>query len=430
MEYQFPIPEGSPFPVANIPLGIFSTSQDPTPRPGAALGEFILDLLKLIEIGLHVAPEVEDALRSSTLNRFAALPRTVRKGFRKDIQDAVTDRSSFLYSGSIASTALAVVPMADGLMRLPMLIPNFTDFMCSFEHVSTVGKLAGHERVPPSFFNMPMGYNGRASSVIPSGQQVKRPSGLIPGPDGPLYSACQKLDYEVEMGMFISQPVSYNQAVPAAAMYEHIFGFVLLNDWSARDIQFYEMNPLGPFLGKAGATSISPWVVTLDALEEAGALQAPRPEDLASPTVSPFLRASHSLSATVASHVMRNGSRHMEKLGEANVSHLQWSPFQMAAHLSSSGCGLETGDLIGTGTLSSTEDQALASGSDPKRRAGCLFEIVRGGSQPTTLSDGSSMTWVEDGDTIVMQAWAGSGKARIGFGELSNMVVSHTIVPQ
>jgi fumarylacetoacetase len=152
---------------------------------------------------------------------------------------------------------------------------------------------------------MPLGYNGRASSVIVSGQDVKRPSGIIRGPDGPIYSASQKLDYEVEMGMFISQPVGYDSAVPATLMPEHVFGFVLLNDWSARDIQFYEMSPLGPFLGKAGATSISPWIVTLDALGEAGALLTPNPEQEIGQLVSPLLRPSQSLFANVHSFVRR-----------------------------------------------------------------------------------------------------------------------------
>ncbi|KAF9772349.1 hypothetical protein IL306_009952 [Fusarium sp. DS 682] len=430
MEFPFPVPEGSPFPVANIPFGIFSTQLDPTPRPGVALGEFVLDLRELVQGGLHVDAEVAVALKAPTLNNFAALPRHIRSKVRKDVQSFVKDGTSCLYSAFATSFSSTVVPMADAVMHLPMVIPNFTDFMCSVEHVSTVGKLVGHDQVPPSFFHMPLGYNGRASSVIVSGQEVKRPTGMIRGSDGPIYAASQKLDYEVEMGMFISQPVGYGSAVPATLVHEHVFGFVLLNDWSARDIQFYEMSPLGPFLGKAGATSISPWIVTLDALEEAGALRTPNPEQETSHLVSPLLKSSESLFADVHSFVARAGSSDLEKLGESNVGHLQWSPFQMAAHLSSSGCGLDTGDLIGTGTLSSTEKQAIETGYDPDKRSGCLFEIVRGGSQPVGLSDGLSMTWVEDGDTIVMEGWAGRGKSRIGFGELRNTVMPQHKLPQ
>ncbi|KAL2207520.1 hypothetical protein CC79DRAFT_1342123 [Sarocladium strictum] len=423
MQYPFSIPNDSPFPVANIPFGIFSTVEHPTPRPGVALGDYILDLQELIRIGLFLA---HGGGLKGNLNAFAALPRATRSKLRKDIQCALTDGSSFIYVGPSSS---AIIPTSRAIMHMPMAVPNFTDFMCSFEHVSTVGKLAGHEQVPPSFYNIPLGYNGRASSVVVSGKSITRPTGMVQTPDGAVYSACQKLDYEAEVGMFISQPVSYDSIVPEARMHEHVFGFVLLNDWSARDVQFYEMSPLGPFLGKAGATSISPWVVTLDALAEAGALHQLGSADPIEMTLSPFIRRTINLSVHVTSFVIRSGGHELEKLGESNVAHLHWSPFQMAAHLSSSGYGLATGDLIGTGTLSSTRGQALQCGNDPERRSGCLCEIVQGGRQPLQLSDGSSMTWLEDGDAVVLQGWAGSGEARIGFGQLHNIVAPSRRLP-
>ncbi|SCO91614.1 related to 2-keto-4-pentenoate hydratase/2-oxohepta-3-ene-1,7-dioic acid hydratase (catechol pathway) [Fusarium oxysporum] len=421
VQYPFPIPDGSPFPILNIPFGIFHTVDNSDPRPGTAVGDHVLDLRILIQNGLPVDESVNEALASPTLNDFATLAVDVRNSLRKSIQEALRDESSIVYredAGIIAADQVT--------MHVPMKIGGFTDFMCSLEHVQTMGRMAGYNEVPQNFFDLPAAYNGRASSVIASGQNVTRPHGIIPGPNGATYAPSQKFDFELEMGVFISKPIKYGEPTPASRARDHVFGFVLLNDWSARDIQFYEMAPLGPFNGKATATSISPWIVTVEALEEAGALLTT--EDLGlrggKNTTIPFLRCQDDVAVRVSTSLSRNEVTE-DLLGKSDLKHLHWSPFQMVAHHSSSGCGLDTGDLLGTGTLSSSTDQIQDFGSDHDaiRRSGCLAELVLGGTRPFTLSDGSELVWLEDGDTITMEGWAGAGDRVIGFGKVSAKIL-------
>ncbi|KAJ4176149.1 hypothetical protein NW767_015543 [Fusarium falciforme] len=289
-----------------------------------------------------------------------------------------------------------------------------------------MGQIGGNPKVPDSFFNIPLAYNGRASSVRLGDESVSRPWGAVPTTDGATYSPCQKFDYEVEMGIFLSKPVPYGQSVPAAKAKDHVFGLVLLNDWSARDVQFYEMTPLGPFNGKATATSISPWIVTMAALEEAGAVLRTETADAGGKsTPIPFLACSDDLSIRVSSYISRNREYQRDALAQTDVQHLHWSPFQMLAHHSSSGCGMDTGDLVGTGTLSSSESQlATADGwREGVRGSGCLYELTCAGSKPFHLTDGSELKWLEDGDLVTFEAWAGSGDRAIGFGQLSVKVI-------
>ncbi|KXJ85247.1 hypothetical protein Micbo1qcDRAFT_223639 [Microdochium bolleyi] len=450
IRHPFPIPKNSPFPVTNIPFGIFSRNDEHIAHPGVALGDYVLDLQALIRRGMAAN---ETFGSQSTLNDFAALPADLRCTFRRQIQLTVEDSTSVLYSERLAAAddPLAI-PRSEVTMHLPMRIGSFTDFMCAHEHVQNVGRLAGYDAVPPNFFEIPLAYNGKASSVIVSGKPVRRPHGIFPSggpgttttpPPLPGYAPTRKLDYEVKMGIFVSRPVEYGTSVPASRARAHI--------------QLYEMTPLGPFNGKSAATSISPWVVTLDALEEAGALGphladnpaaagagaggAARSVRSGKDTTVPFLQCSDDISVQVTSYISRDKGRTKEKLATSDLKHLHWSPFQMLAHQSSSGCGLSTGDLVGTGTLSSSAEQAAAAAaetassagsSDSERggerrrrtgRLGCLQEIVMGGAEPVRLSDGSQLTWIEDGDTVLLEGWAGTGDRRIGFGTVSNMVV-------
>ncbi|KAF5637933.1 fumarylacetoacetate hydrolase [Fusarium sp. NRRL 52700] len=399
----------------------YRTFRSLDPRPGSAVGDYVLDLRILIQDGLPADKSVKEAFASSSLNAFAALAPNIRNSLRKAIQEALRDESSILYrqvAGIIAADQVT--------MHVPMKIGGFTDFMCSLEHVQTMGRMAGYSEVPQNFFDLPAAYNGRASSVIVSGQNLTRPHGIIPGSNGATYAPSQKFDFELEMGVFISNPIKYGEPTPASRAREHVFGFVLLNDWSARDIQFYEMAPLGPFNGKATATSISPWIVTVEALEEAGALLTTKSADLkgGKNTTIPFLQCQDDVAVLVSTSLSRNGVT-QELLGKSDLKHLHWSPFQMVAHHSSSGCGLNTGDLLGTGTLSSSTEQIKEFGShyDPIRRSGCLAELVLGGARPFTLSDGSELVWLEDGDTVTMEGWAGSGDRTIGFGRVSAKVL-------
>ncbi|KAB8263430.1 hypothetical protein BDV32DRAFT_136066 [Aspergillus pseudonomiae] len=423
VSHPFPIPHGSPFPVSNIPFGIFSTSEDPTPRPGAAIGDYVIDLFRVANRGalaVEQANGVENIFREPTLNRFAALPRPVRSKIRKDIQGLIENADSPLYN-QIEQPKL-LIPRAGVSMHLPFSMGGFTDYTCSLEHVVNVGRVAGFGDVPPSFRKQPLAYNGRASSVVASGTPIQRPYGV--GSDG-LYP-CQKLDYEVELGMFVSTKIPIGELIPASRARDYIFGFVLLNDWSARDVQFAEMIPLGPFNGKSCGTSISTWVVTMDALEEAGAI-GPAKADVATEgkfTANPFLQCAEDVSIDVSTFIYR-GDSHRTPISRSNLKHTYWSPFQMLAHHTSAGCGLAPGDLIGTGTLSSSAKQAsedLDQASTGLGRLGCIHELTAGGKTPVQLANNVSLGWLEDNDEITMEGWVGEGNSRIGFGQVTGRI--------
>ncbi|KAL3957183.1 hypothetical protein ACCO45_007761 [Purpureocillium lilacinum] len=392
VRFPLSVPDGSPFPVSNIPFGIFSTALD------------------------------------SSLNRFAELPTDARTKVRRDIQNMITDATSPLYDREEQGHLL--FPYEDVELHLPMKVGAFSDFMCSLEHVTNGGRLAGAASVPPNFFHLPLGYNGRASSVVVSGTPIARPYGMMPGKESgiPGLMPSKRLDYEVEMGIFISKPVRYGESVPARRTRDHIFGLVLLNDWSARDIQMYEMTPLGPFNGKACGTSISPWVVSLDALEESGAIVTAEVGGLhgGKATSVKFLACQDDLDIEVSASISRENGKYSAPISRSNIKHLHWSPFQMVAHHTSAGCGLSAGDLLGTGTLSSSQEQAgqgAGENGNDVHNLGCLFELTENGTKPVDLGDNLSIAWLEDGDKIILEGWAGQGSRRIGFGQVAGIVL-------
>ncbi|QMW41250.1 hypothetical protein G4B11_004574 [Aspergillus flavus] len=430
VSHPLPIPHDSPFPLSNIPFGIFNTAEDPTPRPGAAIGDYVIDLFRVANRGaltIDYADGAQDIFREPTLNRFAALPRPVRSKIRKDIQALIVNADSPLYNQTDQTKLL--IPRVAVSMHLPFSMGGFTDYTCSLEHVTNVGRVAGFGDIPPSFRNQPLAYNGRASSVVPSGTPIQRPYGV--GADG-LYP-CQKLDYEVELGMFISTKIPIGEHIPASRARDYIFGFVLLNDWSARDVQFAEMIPLGPFNGKSCGTSISTWVVTMDALEEAGAI-VPATADVATEgkfTSNPFLKCAEDVSIDVSTFISR-GESHRTPISRSNLKHTYWSPFQMIAHHTSAGCGLAPGDLIGTGTLSSSAKQAsedLEQASTGLGRLGCIHELTAGGKNPVQLANDLSLVWLQDNDEIALEGWAGEGNSRIGFGQVVGRVAPVAEIP-
>ncbi|KAE8333739.1 hypothetical protein BDV39DRAFT_198651 [Aspergillus sergii] len=430
VSHPLPIPHDSPFPVSNIPFGIFSTAEDPTPRPGAAIGDYVIDLFRAANRGaltIEHADGAQDIFREPTLNRFAALPHPVRSKIRKEIQELIVNADSPLYNKTDQTKLL--ISRAAVSMHLPFSMGGFTDYTCSLEHVTNVGRVAGFGDIPPSFRNQPLAYNGRASSVVPSGTPIQRPYGV--GSDG-LYP-CQKLDYEVELGMFISTKIPIGEHIPASRARDYIFGFVLLNDWSARDVQFAEMIPLGPFNGKSCGTSISTWVVTMDALEEAGAI-GPAKADVATEgkfTSNPFLKCAEDVSIDVSTFISR-GESHRTPVSRSNLKHTYWSPFQMVAHHTSAGCGLAPGDLIGTGTLSSSAKQAgedLEQTSTGLGRLGCIHELTAGGKNPVQLANNLTLAWLQDNDEITLEGWAGEGNSRIGFGQVVGRVAPVAEVP-
>ncbi|KAH8683788.1 putative 2-hydroxyhepta-2,4-diene-1,7-dioate isomerase [Ilyonectria robusta] len=421
------IPQGSPFTRDNIPFGVFSTLQQPRRRVGVAIGEVILDLSILERSGrldgcLPNGQSSHDSgsiFGQDSLNKFASFPALARRHLRETIIEWLGYPDSPLFQDT-SSDGQVVVPMKDAQMHLPFRIGGFTDFMCADVHVENCSRLAGATK-PPGHYAMPLGYNSRASSVIIGGEPIHRPRAIIPTGEANTYTFApsRRMDYEAEIGVFISEAVPRGQTITADQAEDHIFGFVILNDWSARDVQFAEMTPLGPFNGKAFATSISPWVVTLDALRNARCTSSAVDLTTGGSTQALHLRHEDSKSTwnmqiEVSVYRSRSGGKPI-LTSTSNLRDLRWSPGQMLAHLASSGCGLCTGDLIGTGTISSPGD------ANDLRTLGCLFELTEGGKIAIQGSEGEQLTWLEDGDEVSMTVKAGDDG--IGLGTLRSRLV-------
>ncbi|CAK7207634.1 hypothetical protein SEUCBS139899_010445 [Sporothrix eucalyptigena] len=423
---RFPlaIPSDSDFPLSNIPFGIFTTDENTTPRTGTAVGTLILDLALVEKHGLFGGLAGSTSFFShATLNAFAAQPAAVRTAVRARIIELLQDGSSALFADA-ALNAVAFVQQSRAVMHLPMTIGDFSDFMCAEVHVTNCSKMDNAPGAPPNFFAMPTAYNGRASSVIVSGTPVRRPRGMVRMTGSPpsfAFVPTARIDYELEMGIFISQPVPFGMTISSAdAAREHIFGLVMLNDWTARDVQFTEKTPLGPFNGKGSGTTISPWVVTLDALSgaEVAGTDAHALANMA--TRPPYLRhdaPAHTWNIRVTAALQRDAwPGGPVDVSASNLSALYWTPAQMVAYHASSGCGLRTGDLLGTGTISSPEP---AEGAGPGVYSlGCLHELSKAGTQAFKLANGEQIIFVEDGDEVLLRGQVvRADGSTIGFGE-------------
>ncbi|CZR66497.1 related to Fumarylacetoacetase [Phialocephala subalpina] len=433
---------GSPFPITNIPFGIFSTQGSPDRRAGIAIGEYILDLSCLEEEGLFQDTLQHEEISNSwshndsgmkksifdqaSLNNFAALPPATRSAIRNKIIEILQNEHSKLFSDPAFNHA-AFHKQSNAQMHLSMQIGDFTDFMCSRTHGDNCSRLAGiPEGLPASFYAFPTAYNGRSSSLIISGIPVHRPSGMlrVPSSNDFEFGPTRRMDYELELGFFVSKPVEFGKMIKSAdEAKEHIFGFVLMNDWSARDIQFAEMTPLGPFNGKGSATTISPWVVTLDALREVEIVTS---DDVARERMAELpLHLRHdsveqTWSINVEVALKREGYEKAVTLARSDLKDLYWSPAQMLAHQASPGCGLRTGDLLGTGTISSPVSESSGISS-----LGCLHEMTTAGTKPFLMSNGDAVTWLEDGDEVVMTGRVvRSDGSIIGFGECRGVLES------
>ncbi len=405
------------FPVQNLPLGVFAGANGP--RIGVAIGDLIADVRGLAESGL-LDDRWLPALTQSTLNAwFAGGPEDCR-ALRRLLSD--------LLSGEAQRAAVEphLVRMADATMHLPCAIGDYTDFYVGIHHANNVGKqFRPDQPLLPNYKYVPIGYHGRASSVRVSGEPVVRPKGQRKPPDAdvPDYGPCRRLDYELELGMFVGRGNALGDAIPIGQAAEHIAGYCLLNDWSARDLQAWEYQPLGPFLAKNFLTSISPWVVTPDALAPFRRPMSPRPKG--DPAPLPYLSdATDSsngglgiqLEATLLTRKMRAAGLppHVLSRGEAAAA-MYWSAAQIVAHHASNGCNLQPGDLIGTGTLSTADADGLGS----------LLEISQGGKTPMLLPSGETRSFLDDGDEMLMSArCAANGAVPIGFGSVSGIVTA------
>ncbi|OVZ61234.1 fumarylacetoacetase [Pigmentiphaga sp. NML080357] len=404
------VDEGSDFPIQNLPYGIFSTA-DGGVRAGVALGAWVVDLHALDRAGLlPVAPEPALFGRHS-LNAFAAAGRPTWR--------AVRARLAALLSGSdprlrddAALRSRALVPMDACTLHLPFEIASYTDFYSSEEHATNVGKLFRDpaNALTPNWKHIPIGYNGRASSVVLSGQDFHRPMGQLPVAGGPPeWGPCRQLDFELETAFFVGTETRLGTRLSPDQATDHIFGMVLMNDWSARDIQRWEYVPLGPFQAKAFATSISPWVVTLDALAP---FRVPAPEQ--DPAPLSYLREgdrhAYDIELTVE---LRPAAGDGTIITRSNFRHLYWTMAQQLAHHTSSGCNVRTGDLMGSGTISGPSRDAL----------GCLLEMTENGKRPLSLPDGGTRAFLQDGDEIVIRGQARRGALRVGFGSVRGRVL-------
>lgn len=399
------IPSNSDFSIHNIPFGIFSTAGT-NPRAGVAIGDHVLDLEAVGQLGLFDFDI--SVLSQPFLNDFIALGKKTTSKVRTDIQAWVQDSKS-----PLAGKADLFISQADAQMHMPIRVGDYTDFYSSIEHATNVGKLFRdpENALLPNWRHLPVGYHGRASSIIVSGQDIHRPKGqtMAPGASSPAYGPCKRLDFELEMAFVIGKNGSLGTSISTQEAEDYIFGMVLFNDWSARDIQKWEYVPLGPFLGKSFASSISPWIVTLDALEP---FRVPGPEQ--APKVLPYLEYEGKKNFDIQLEVSltpENGQENV--ICRSNFKYMYWNMAQQLAHHTVNGCNVNVGDMMASGTISGKDEHSYGS----------LLEMSYGGKKPLPLKDGISRTFIEDGDTITMRGYAEKDGARVGFGEVSSKVL-------
>jgi fumarylacetoacetase len=404
--------QGSDFPVQNLPLGIFSESKGRR-RPGVAIGDYILDLTAISDL---LDEEWRDDFAQPVLNAWLARGRDAQRALRERLAELLSDER---YRDDIEPQ---LIGQSEVRMHVPCLIGDYTDFYVGIHHATNVGKQFRPDNpLLPNYKYVPIGYHGRASSVRASGEDVIRPSGQrkAPDADAPEHGPARRLDYELELGLWIGRGNRLGEPIPADEAAEHIAGWCLLNDWSARDLQAWEYQPLGPFLAKNFLTSVSPWIVTSDALEPFRLPMPARPQG--DPEPLPYLQTrgdtafAIQLEVTLSTAKMRaeHIPPHVLSRGTASAA-MYWSAAQIVTHHASNGCNLQPGDLIGTGTLSTDSDEGLGS----------LLEISRGGKQPVDLPGGETRSFLEDGDEVTLRAWCeAEGAVRIGFGECVGRVV-------
>ncbi|MDC7676565.1 fumarylacetoacetase [Asticcacaulis machinosus] len=399
----------SDFPIQNLPLGVFSVGGE-GPRIGTAIGDYVLDLKAISGL---LPTEVAPALSQPALNELFALPTKARKALRQRLSDLLSD------DRHRADIEPHLHPVGDCRMHLPARIGDYTDFYVGIHHAMAVGKLFRPDNpLLPNYKHVPIGYHGRASSIRESGVPVVRPKGQTKAPeaDAPSFGPSQRLDYELELGVFIARGNALGQSIDIADAPDHIAGLCLLNDWSARDFQAWEYQPLGPFLAKNFQSTISPWVITAEALAPFRTAQPARPEG--DPAPLPYLsnpadQASGALNIALEVQIlteqMRSQNLPPQTLSRSStLAAMYWTIAQLITHHSVNGCNLMAGDLLGTGTLSGPE----------KAQAGSLLELSDGGKSPVTLDNGETRRFLADGDEVILTARAeAEGFNSIGFGQ-------------
>jgi fumarylacetoacetase len=394
------------FPIQNLPFGRFRCEEDSDWRIGVAIGDQVLDLRR------------SGLVQNTQMNQLMRLPRDARQALRQAISDGLRRGSAHQPQFSAA-----LVPQTEVQMGLPCEIGDYTDFYTSIHHATTVGKQFRPDNpLLPNYKWVPIGYHGRASSISVSGHGFARPWGQIKpaDADAPVLAPCRRLDYELEVGVFISRPNVAGSRIPMASAEDHVFGLALFNDWSARDFQSWEYQPLGPFLSKNFASTLSPWVVTLDALAP---FRKPFVRPTGDPQPLPYLDSpAHresgafdiELEVWLQTPAMQQAGSAGERLMQSNYADAYWTVAQMVAHHTVNGCNLRAGDLFGSGTL---------SGPAPEQ-GGSLLELSHGGTRPIRLANGETRTFLADGDTVILRGYCRrEGFRRIGFGECRGTVL-------
>ncbi len=402
----------TPFPLNNLPYGVFSTKGS-APRCGVAIGDMILDMQAAEEAGL-VELDEDGAFDLPFWNDVMELGPDVWATLRARLTEMLAEGST-----DQAAIEPLLVPQSAVDMHMPILVAEYTDFYAGKHHAMNVGTMfRGPENaLPPNWLHIPIGYNGRASSVVVSGTDIVRPNGQTKSPDAelPSFGPCKRLDIELEMGAIVGSSSQLGQPVSVAEADAMIFGYVLLNDWSARDIQAWEYQPLGPFQAKAFATSISPWIVTKPALEPFRASTPEREKELL-----PYLREPGPMLYDINLHVTMAPAGGAETvIARTNYNQMYYSAAQQLAHHASSGCAMTAGDLLGSGTI---------SGPTPTER-GSLLELTWGGKEPMTLDTGETRTFIEDGDTLTLHGAAMGDGYQIGFGTCTGTILPAKTFP-
>jgi fumarylacetoacetase len=396
---------GCDFPIQNLPFGVFRHNQE-APRIGAAIGDQILDLAKC---------GFPEPCRGSRLNELMSLGPGVSQSLRRRISD--------LLSATTPARPELLVPMSQAAMQLPAEIGDYTDFYASIHHATNVGRMFRPDHpLLPNYKYVPIGYHGRASSIVTSCAGIRRPHGQIrDDAEPPQFTAARLLDYELEVGFLVGQGNQLGSPVPIDQAAGHLFGACLVNDWSARDVQSWEYQPLGPFLAKSFATTLSPWVVTMEALAPFRLPASKRPQG--DPAPLPYLYSKEdqahggiglTLEAYLCTAQMRSNGIDPARLSHATFAAMYWTPAQLLAHHASNGCNLRPGDLIASGTVSGPRDD----------ERGCLLELTSRGAKPLSLAGGETRKFLQDGDEVILRGYCErEGFTRIGFGECRGRVL-------
>ncbi len=406
------IPRDSDFPIQNLPFGIFKTKYL-TAVAGVAIGNHVLDLVYLHEHGFFDGLGLPSGIfNQKYLNDFIALGKRKTREVRERISELLQHDNDELKL-NVGARELALIPMDEVQMLLPVRISNYTDFYSSEEHAFNVGSMFRDPKnaLLPNWKHLPVGYHGRASSIVVSGTPLHRPKGQIKPADSelPVFCPSQKLDFELEMAFITCKETSLGTSISTKDAENHIFGFVLFNDWSARDIQQWEYVPLGPFLGKNFGSTISPWIVTMDALEP---FRVQGPEQF--PHVLPYLVTEGAKNFDVTLEVSIQPDKSDETiLSRSNLKYLYWNVNQQLAHHTINGCNVQVGDLYASGTISGPSPGSYGS----------LLELSWNGQRPLHLADGSERRFIEDGDTIILRGHAERDHVRIGFGECKGKIL-------